>query len=177
MKKYISLVAGGALLLSLASIAFAKFPPMMGDKGSEVTVNNNGSAGQDTTAIAKSETGDNYASSGMIWTGDAMSEALSGSYANYFTTKILGSICGDCVKDLTVNNYGSAGQDTTAIAKADTGDNTVGSMNMGGCGLFRMGGCGSSGSGKIFTGDAYSGASAESWANIFTTKIGTMFGR
>lgn len=161
MKKFASLVGAGAMLLGMAAPVFAG-----------VLVVNSGFAGQYTEAVAVASTGDNSYTAGFSYgsisqsgdttTGDAGAVALSQSTANQFDTEVW--TWWDCGCDVGVVNGGLAGQETVAEAGADTGDNSyLAGMNSGSI----------TQSGDTTTGDAVAVASAQSWANIFTTSVST----
>lgn len=158
VKKLAALAGAGALLLGMAVPVFAS-----------VLVVNEGIAFQGTMAVATADTGGNsytagdnggdITQSGDTTTGDAGAVAVAQATANWYDTTVW-SFC-DC--DVEVDNGGLAFQGTVAVAGADTGSNSYlaeendGSITQ---------------SGDTTTGSALAVASAQSWANIFTTFVG-----
>lgn len=158
MRKLAGLAAAGAMLLGLAA------PVLAG-----VLVVNYGEAYQETGAMAFADTGGNsytagenggsITQSGDISTGNAGAVAVAQATANWFDTTVW-STC-DC--DVVVDNEGGAEQGTGALALAGTGENSyLAEDNEGDI----------SQSGDTTTGNASAVASAQSWANIFTTFVG-----
>mgnify|MGYP001576635608 CR=1 FL=1 len=161
MKKLAGLAAAGAMLLGMAA------PVLAG-----TYVYNFGFAYQETGAGAVASSGGNsYAAggnggsitqSGDIETGDAVAVALAQSMANQFSTEVWT----DCDCDVEVLNGGEletgAVQLTAALAGAGTGSNTYGAGDNAG---------NITQSGNTTTGNATAVATAQSWANIFTTFV------
>lgn len=160
MKKLASLAAAGALLLGMAGSVFAE----------GVVVINKGWAEQETGAEAIATTGGNkyvagfnlgnITQSGDTTTGDATAVAVAQSTANQFTTRVWS----DCECGVFVLNKGGALQATGAFAGVDTGSNKYKAG-------FAAGNI--SQSGDTTTGNATAVGTAQSWANIYTTKVGT----
>lgn len=158
MKKLAGLAAAGAMLLGMAA------PVLAG-----VLVVNFGEAYQETGAMAVADTGGNsytagenggsISQSGDITTGNAGAVAAAQATANWYETTVW-STC-DC--DVEVDNEGGAEQGTGALALAGTGENSYMAGDNGG---------NISQSGDTTTGGAVAVASAQSWANIFTTFVG-----
>ncbi len=157
-KKFASLAGAGALLLGMAVPVLAS-----------VYVYNEGLAFQGTEAIAIATTGGNsytagenggsISQSGSISTGNTLAVAVAQSTANQFDT----TVWSDCDCGVEVYNLGGAEQGTGAMALADTGLNSyLAGENDGDI----------SQSGDTTTGSAGAGATAQSWANIYTTFVG-----
>ncbi|MFZ5933140.1 MAG: hypothetical protein ACOYT7_03660 [Patescibacteria group bacterium] len=158
MKKLVGLAAAGAMLLGLAAPVLAS-----------VLVVNLGEAFQETGAMAVADTGGNsytagenggsISQSGDITTGNAGAVAVAQATANWYETTVW-SFC-EC--DVEVENEGGAEQGTGSLALAGTGENSyLAGDNEGDI----------TQSGDTTTGNALAAASAQSWANIFTTFVG-----
>lgn len=166
MNKVLAIVGAFALLFATAGAAYAQMPGTF--------VSNSGFAFQTTLSSSTASTGGNsyvagksggfIVQSGDTTTGTAVSGSLSQSIANQYTTRV-STGCMVCT-GATVMNRGGATQMTGSESTADTGNNEyVAGKNSGG--IIQ--------NGDTTTGADVSGSTAQSWANIYSTKI-TSFG-
>ena len=146
MKKFAALAGSAVLLLSMAGPAFASYWFFGSDD--DVSIRNYGRVTNDVETRADS--GDNSIGGKFVWGGRIRTgDALAGSeVGNDVNSTVLG--CGCLDGDLTIHNYGRVYNDVDT--KADSGDNSIHGMLVGG--------------GSIGTGGATAGSLVQSSVNF-----------
>jgi hypothetical protein len=161
IKKLASVAVAGALMMSVAGVAFAAKDKPKKDGG--VTVENKGEATQETTVSASANTGRNDLNAwnggevevkGWTGTGDAVAVTESYVVANEFDTVFKS-------KEAKVKNDGKAKQTTKVSAMSNTGNNDLNAWKGGEVEV----------KGWTGTGNATASSWSSVWANIFTTIV------
>ena len=127
VKKIAAMAGAGAMLLSMAGPAFGMGWWWM-DSGNDVDIHN--WATVTTKTYTKADSGDNEIGGKMVWGGGIHTGAAS-AYANVYSdvnSTLIG--CNDCTSDVSV--YNGARVYTKTYTKADSGDNDLGGMCVGG---------------------------------------------